>query len=357
MQATPNALSKTAAPKDYVRNYLYLLGLVPGVLTVAGNLIGGLWALGNFVFSFIIMAVMERLVPQRLSNAYHDDDTLPNFILASYVVLQTATIASLAYGIWAGVLTGPWVWAAALSTGVHSGSAGITVGHELIHRKEQYWVNGGKWLLFLSGNPYFMVAHVRVHHKLVATPDDTTSAHLNENLYAFTVRSVAGQMRDCLRYEAERLRKAGRMPYGLANYGIGSLVGLAALVLLLGFGISWVAAAAFVVQALIADFLLEYINYIQHYGLVRKKANNIWEKVNETHSWQSDHTTRFLLVDLSRHSDHHANGAKHFHRLLHYDTSPTLPTGYSGMIYLALVPPLFFAVMNPRVASLQQATA
>ncbi len=340
------------AARNPARNVLYLLGLTPGLVTIAGNLLGGPWALANWAFSFVVLAALERLTKPDLTNAYDEDETLPNLVLAGYVVIQTLTVGTLVYGIYAGILTGPWVWAAALSTGIHSGSAGITVGHELLHRKEKYWQLCAKWLLFLSGNPYFLVAHLRTHHRLVATLDDSTTARLNENLYAFSVRSVAGQMRDCLRYEAERLRKAGRAPYGLMNYGVGNLVGMAALTALLWGFIGWQAAAAFVLQGVIADFLLEYINYIQHYGLQRAQVNGVYEKVNEHHSWQSDHATRFFLVDLSRHSDHHANGAKHYPRLQHYDASPALPTGYSGMIYLALVPPLFYRVMNPKVAAL-----
>ena len=106
------------------------------------------------------------------------------------------------------------------------------------------------------------------------------------------------------------------------------------------------AAAAFVMQAVVANFLLEYTNYIEHYGLTR----NSGERVTEIHSWQSDKViSRFFLVDLSRHSDHHYYASKPYHVLMSYEKSPVLPGGYVSAFYLALIPSLWFKVMNRRI--------
>jgi len=63
---------------------------------------------------------------------------------------------------------------------------------------------------------------------------------------------------------------------------------------------------------------------------------------------------RLLLFELSRHSDHHYMASRPYQVLRHFDDSPQMPTGYPGMIMLSLVPPLWFAVMNPRVRKLRE---
>jgi alkane 1-monooxygenase len=96
----------------------------------------------------------------------------------------------------------------------------------------------------------------------------------------------------------------------------------------------------------VANFLLEYVNYIEHYGLTRREN----ERVNEMHSWQSDSiVSRFLLVDLSRHADHHYYAAKPFHTLDSHVKSPELPSGYAGLFFVAAIPPLWFKLIDNRI--------
>ena len=98
--------------------------------------------------------------------------------------------------------------------------------------------------------------------------------------------------------------------------------------------------------------MLETVNYVEHYGLARdQKTNGRYERVRPHHSWNANHPLgRVLLFELTRHSDHHAYPGRKYPTLRHFDYSPQLPTGYPGMILLALFPPLFFAVMNPCLA-------
>ena len=56
-----------------------------------------------------------------------------------------------------------------------------------------------------------------------------------------------------------------------------------------------------------------------------------------------------LLYHLQRHSDHHANPTRRYQALRDFEESPVLPTGYAGMIVLAIVPPVWRRVMDPRV--------
>lgn len=346
------ALPAQTSPRAIWRNWGYFLSLIPGVLTVFGNLTGGIWTLSNLVFSMGILALLEPILPRLKANTYHDD-AVPAAVLWLHVVAPILTLGTLMYGIHTGLLQG-WVLVyAILSTGVHSGASSTVVAHELCHRRENHWKWASKWLFLTTGNIYFYVAHLRVHHRLVGTAEDTTTARFGETSFAFVLRSAFGQIRDAFRYEAQRLEKEGKPRYGLMNYPVGMLTGMLLLSGGFFFLVGPLALVAYIGQVLVANFLLELTNYIEHYGLTRKKI----ERVGPLHAWDSDHITRFLLVELTRHSDHHMNGALHYHKLKHQPASPKLPTGYAGMVVLSMLPPMYFALMNPRVRRVQQLQA
>jgi alkane 1-monooxygenase len=209
----------------------------------------------------------------------------------------------------------------------------------------------GKFLLFTAGNIYFYVEHLRVHHKYVGTQSDPATARYNESLYSFYLRTSFQQVRGAWFVEAARLRKENRPALHYTNYIVASVFLLACLLCFLWYEIGLVAVAAFAGQCIVANFLLEYTNYIEHYGLSRQEN----ERVTEVHSWQSDKAiSRFFLIDLSRHSDHHYYASKPYHKLVSYARSPVLPGGYASAIYLALLPPLWFKVMNARIADYRQ---
>ena len=75
-----------------------------------------------------------------------------------------------------------------------------------------------------------------------------------------------------------------------------------------------------------------------------------YERVLPSHSWNSNNiATNVLLYHLQRHSDHHANPTRRYQTLRDFEESPTLPTGYAGMIVLAIVPAVWRRVMDQRV--------
>ncbi|HEY9117509.1 MAG TPA: fatty acid desaturase, partial [Roseivirga sp.] len=119
---------------------------------------------------------------------------------------------------------------------------------------------------------------------------------------------------------------------------------------------AWQVPVFFFAQSVLAFTLLELVNYIEHYGIVRKELEpGKYERVNPMHSWNSNHRlSNFFLFQLQRHSDHHANAIKRYQVLKHYDESPQLPSGYPAMILLAAVPPLWFKWMNPKLAAWEQ---
>ncbi len=332
--------------KKSFRNWKYYLNLTPVMLVVFGNLAGGWFTLLNFTFSFILLGIAELLVPEDRTNDDSTEDKLPEVLMYLSIGGQILSISSLIYGISSGIITEHWILTAALSTGGSSGTLAIVVAHELIHKKQKAWNFAGRFLLFTVLNPYFYIHHLRVHHKFVGTDRDPVTAKFGENYYHFALRSINGQFSQSMKIETERCRSKKLAPYGLHNYIIACLLGYLVIIALCASIWSWDVAAAIILQAIFANLLLEYTNYIEHYGLGRLDH----ERVNEKHSWQSDKLiSRFLLIDLSRHSDHHFHATKPFNQLLSYPESPVLPGGYASMILPALIPPLWFKLVNKRV--------
>lgn len=235
--------------------------------------------------------------------------------------------------------------------GVVGGIAAINTAHELIHKPGRWepWLGG----VLLSSVVYagFKVEHLRGHHVHVSTPLDTSSARLGQSLYRFLPLALAGNARRAWTLEAQRLREQGRPWWHRSNellrwYGLSLLMAAAA-----GLTLGWLAAGAFIAQAVVAGGTLEIINYIEHYGLERRQlGDGRYERVTHRHSWNaSQRLTNCMLFQLQRHADHHAHPRRRFQVLRHLDDSPQLPTGYAGMFVLALIPPLWRRVVDPRL--------
>lgn len=331
------------------RNWKYFLNLLPTIFVVTGNLNGGWFSLLNFIFSFVFLGLLELFLPDDRSNNDSVDDSLPEVLLALCVLAQLISISSLVYGIHLNIIKDYFIISAALSTGASSGTLAIVVAHELIHRKNQIWNFMGRLLLFTVFNPYFFIHHLKIHHKYVGTDRDPVTARYGENYYRFFIRSIIGQIKQSFNLEKSRCEKEGYSVFGFRNYMIACVSGYILVLIICVITSGWELYFAILLQAIFANLLLEYTNYIEHYGLSRK--NN--ERVNEQHSWQSDKVvSRFLLIDLSRHSDHHFHAAKPFHQLKSYEDSPVLPGGYASMLIPALIPPLWFRLVNTKIEQL-----
>jgi alkane 1-monooxygenase len=242
-----------------------------------------------------------------------------------------------------------------VSMGLCCGVFGINVGHELGHRFKWYERIMAKTHLMTSLNMHFMHEHNNHHHKAVSTPDDPATARYNEPLYAFWIRSMVGVYAMAWKLERDKLNRQGIPFFSVKNEMItDTLIQLGLLVFIgLFFGVS--TLGYFIIAALIGHLLLETINYIEHYGLMRDKIGDRYERVRPQHSWNSDHVIgRLHLFELSRHSDHHYRPGRKYQILRHMDESPQMPTGYPGMMLLATVPPLWFAVMNKRVDRIKE---
>ena len=234
------------------------------------------------------------------------------------------------------------------------GGIGINTAHELGHKKEsnERWLS--KIALAQSFYGHFYIEHNRGHHVRVATPEDPASSRLGENFYQFWPRTVGGSLKSAWRLEKKRYARKGKHPFRIGNDVLNawlmSVVLWGALIAVLGIGI----LPLLVVQAVVGFSLLEVVNYMEHYGMLRQKVGTgerqRYERVDPSHSWNSNNiATNVLLYHLQRHSDHHANPTRRYQALRDFEESPVLPTGYAGMIVLAIVPAVWRRVMDPRV--------
>lgn len=286
---------------------------------------------------------------------------LPYFrwVLRLYVVLQLALIVVGARAAVQAATLGGWltVLSVAFSVGFITGSLGITFAHELGHgtRKADRFC---AWLLMTSVSyGHFMVEHYRGHHPRAATPADPASARPGESLYRFLPRTLWGSLASGWRLEALRI---GQMKSSWARSPLAwsaaiSFILIVAPVLYLPASEAIKYVAFFMGQSGVAILLLEIVNYIEHYGLQRRSDGGRPEPFGMMHAWNADHlVTNSMLANLQRHSDHHMHAWKPYATLAALP-GPQLPTGYAGCMLLALLPPLWFALMHPRLRALQSA--
>lgn len=253
-----------------------------------------------------------------------------------YVVLQLAATASAAILVASSSTSLFEAAGLTISAGVTTGVFGFVAAHELIHsRSPQERALG---LTFLASVFYmqFRIAHLHGHHRRAATLEDPATARLGESLYAFIVRSVAGQFREAWRFEVRRSR-GNRMTFYLAI----EFAFLLAMALT-----SWRALLFVLAVAALAVTLLEGFNYIAHYGLTRRAD----ERLGPQHSWNSRRRmNNAALLNMGRHSDHHQRASRSYETLQAVTGSAELPSGYAAALLTALVPPLWRRSMDPRV--------
>ena len=339
-----------------VKVWAYLAAYVVPLLAVAGLRLGGAATFLTPVFTFVLIPLLDLAVGEDRTNLTPDEERALEG--ERYYRLLTWLFVPLFWGVLAlglrGAGTGTWTPLETagnlFSLGI-LGGIGIVVAHEMGHKPGRFEKLLAKGLLHPVFYGHFLREHNLGHHLLVATPEDPSSARPGESFYRFYPRAVGGALRKAVELEAERLRREGRSPWNVRNE-IYRVV-LVPLLLLGAAFAAWGprAAAALAVSAVIAFSLLEAVNYLEHYGLERRRLpGGRYERVTPLHSWNSNHlVTNCFLFHLQRHSDHHTWPARRYQVLRDEPEAPQLPTGYAGMILLALVPPLWFRVMDRRV--------
>ena len=338
----------------------WLFYLFP-IAAVLGTAWGGPWAFLAPLLAGALVPVLDALIGDDTHNPGEEEERRLGAQRRWRAVLYPFVPVRLGLVLWAShwashqALTAAEWLALVLSVGVVSGGLAINVAHELCHRHSRLEQALAKALWFSVGYLHFHLEHRLGHHARVGTPADPATARLGESVYAFIPRSVIGGYLSAWRLEAARLAGLGLPVLSPRNQMLW-FTGLP-VAFTLGLTLAWGPAAGllYVLQGLAAVLVLETVNYVEHYGLERRLvAPGCFEPVGLQHSWNSSRRlTNYLLLKLQRHSDHHVNPGRRFQVLRAFEASPQLPTGYGGMVLLALLPPLWHRVMDPRAQALR----
>lgn len=237
------------------------------------------------------------------------------------------------------------------SVGIVISSNGINVAHELCHRTNFIEKSIGKVMLIPSLYMHFYLEHNFGHHLNVATKQDPVTAKYNEPLYSFWISAIKGELIGAIKIQKQRLSVENRSFFSFYNDFLWyAVIQTTYLILIVNF-FGFIALIFSILIALVSILLFESVNYIEHYGLLRKKTRSgRYERVQLKHSWNSNHSLgRIVLYELTRHSDHHKISSKKYQNLESYDEAPQLPYGYPTSILIALLPWVWFRLINPRI--------
>lgn len=342
-----------------IKDLKYLLSYTIPLTTLISLTYQGMWSYFTVVVAFGIIPIIELLSPQSKANLIETEVEVKKNLVFFDILLYVNVLwiyGILAYFIHILMSTTLQTYELVgliLSIGIVLGSNGINVAHELGHKSGKLEQFCAKLLLLPSFYQHFIIEHNYGHHLKVSTPEDPATSRFGENVFAFWYRSISGGLLSAWKIEKMRLHRLGIASFSWSNQLLRFALYQCLYVVILWFYFSPMVCMALIVSGFIGILLLESINYIEHYGLLRKQlVNGRYETVASHHSWNSNHEVgRILLYELTRHSDHHYKANKKYQILRHHDESPQLPYGYPTSILIALVPTLWFKIMNPKVAT------
>ncbi len=331
--------------------------LLPALIVI-GALEGGWWLALPALYGWIATSLLDGLLGREPEGGASPEFTARALawrraVVAAWVPVQIALIAfCLAVGV-SGWLSALETVALMAGLGIATGGVGITYAHELVHSRARWERRLGRLLLASVGYGHFEIEHVAGHHVHVGTPEDPVTARYSEGFWRFLPRAVIGTAVSGWEIAARRMRRLDRPVLSPANPWAGYLAlaaGFAAGACAIG---GWLGLGLWALQAVFAILQLEAVNYIEHYGLVRlRRDDGRYEPQRAHHSWNAgQRMTNWLLINLQLHSDHHARPDRRYPELrsLPETEAPQLPFGYPLMVLIAMLPPLWFRLMNPRV--------
>lgn len=359
----PSPALNPTAWRDDKRWWWLLSGVFPGLAW------SHLWLYqqsGQVVYLWLLVGITYTLIPLLDAWLGEDRSNPPESVVGALeadawyrivvVLFVPLQFGLTVHGAWivahqpAGAL-GVWGYLGLLLTVGGINGIAINTAHELGHKLPAW----ERWLARITLAPvaygHFYVEHNRGHHRRVATPEDPASARMGESYWAFLPRTMIGGVRSAWGMERARLAGHGLPAWHWRNE---CLQAWAMTVLLFGAltaWLGWVVLPFLLLQAFYGASLLEVVNYIEHYGLLRQKdERGQYVRCAPEHSWNSNHrVSNLFLYHLQRHSDHHAHPARRFQALRHFESAPQLPQGYAALLLLAYCTPLWFRVMDRRV--------
>jgi alkane 1-monooxygenase len=345
------------------KRYAWLCGLlVPLFPFMAWGLVeatglGVFWWWGPFLV-YVVLPLLDNLIgtttlnPPDTAVSWLERDRYYRWVTYLYLPLQYAGLFLACWLLTRGDLSLVDKLGLTATIAMVAGIA-INTAHELGHKKDRLerWLS--KIALAQTGYGHFYIEHNRGHHVRVATPEDPASSRMGESFWGFFPRSVVGSLKSAWRLENKRFARRGQSIWTIRNDILNAWAMTVALyaVLLAVFGVGvlpWL-----LIQAVWGFSLLEVVNYLEHYGLLRQReASGRYERANPQHSWNANNmASNVFLYHLQRHSDHHANPVRRYQALRHFDESPQLPSGYATMIVLAYLTPLWRKVMDRRLVA------
>jgi len=349
------------------KRYFWLFSLLLPSIAAAGPLLfmafNHEWLLWFFfLFSYVTFPIIDQVMGEDTSNPPEiiipqlESDPFYRRITLLHVPVVVAVF------IFCGWFVGSYElsWSGYLATALLAGNVGghgLNIGHELGHKKNKLDRKLAKLVLAIAAYGHFFIEHNQGHHKHVATPEDPASSKMGENIYSFALRELPGAILRAHQLEKRRLKNRGKSVYSFENEFLQSIVlsfsAYASLAVWLGSGV----IPYLFISAFWSMWQLTSANYIEHYGLLRKKLpNGRYERPQPHHSWNSNHVfSNWALFHLQRHSDHHANATRSYQSLRHFNGLPTLPNGYFGMYPIAYIPWLWFKIMNKRLVEVTEA--
>lgn len=341
-----------------VHRLKYLWAFVLPALTVWSFLEGGGYFWIPVIYAFGLVPILDYLIPMDESNIDKTEESKIKrdkwFDIALYLILPAHFFVLYLFLILPfHELTVVELIGAIAAAGLSCGVLGINVGHELGHKNNWIAKISAHLLLMTSLYMHFYIEHNYGHHKNVATEEDPATARKNETVYAFWFRSIFQSYISAWKIQILLLGDKGFFSWKnnmLFYHLIESL-----LLLLIFWYVGFYGMVYFIATAVVGILLLETVNYIEHYGLLRKKKNGYYERTTFAHSWNSNHVFgRLVLFDLSRHSDHHYKSTRPYQILRYHEQSPQLPGGYPAMMLLSLIPPLWFSIIHKEITQFQQ---
>ncbi len=226
----------------------------------------------------------------------------------------------------------------------------INIGHELVHRtSKKFDCEVGNWALATAWNPAFAIEHVYGHHKNIGiVQEDPVTASYGENPISFAVKAFFKEHVHAWEIETKQLKRRKHYIFSFHNRILNGYIRTFIIFGLVGYFFSGQAMVIYIFLGIVANYIFQLTNFIEHYGLVRIKGR----PVQYHHSWNSNNRmTSYLTYNLTRHSDHHVHAQKEFWELNPCDnTGVVLPSGYLTYILLfTFFPSYAQSQMAPRL--------
>ncbi len=322
---------------------LHLMGLINPLVVISGNLLGGVYTVMGVALVWGIGPILDVLMGESKQARPPRESGVPfETLLWIHGIIHFVVMASFFYFAYYEAQISVWLVAAALSTGLCAAASAIVTAHELGHKPPKsagYRLAG--MLLFSIHYPHFTTEHNHNHHKWVATDNDPASATKEQGLWVFWMKTIPGQFLSSVRVH----NRKGRT--GIRNPSIqGFVMQIIAIIAISQVPNGMILLVGWLIASGIAILTLEYVNYIRHWGLRRPED----EKFSAEHSWNTEaRWSRWTLLELTRHSDHHLRASVPFWKLRPHPDAPELPAGYYACWWPCLVPPIWKRWMKGRI--------